>query len=375
MLLTGVLWTLGLTALAVVVGLTVAVAASWTRQDGPKWLAIPVGTYVELVRNTPFIVQLYFIFFGLPELGLRLDPPLASALAQVLNLGAYGTEIIRAGLSATPRGQIAAARSLALTEYQVFTRVVLPPALKNVWPALVGQIIILMLGSAVCGQIATRELSYAANVISANTFHTFESYIVATVIYLLLAMLVRRLLNWAGPRLIFGSEVKPQFTYWDILRNLLLAGQWTVVLSLIDFIGGGIVGMVWLALRVWRPETFGPPFGVYVQLFQGTPLLMQLFLSYFGLRLVGIEVSVWISASLALTLYTSAFLAEIWRGCVASIPRGQWEAGSSLALSFAEQMRHVIAHRPCASRSRPPSASWCRSSRAPRWPRSSASPS
>lgn len=132
------------------------------------------------------------------------------------------------------------------------------------------------------------------------------------------------------------------FTLWDILRNLLLAARWTVVLSLIAFAGGGIVGLVLLSLRLWRERSFARLFNGYVGLFQGTPLLMQLFLSYFGLRLFGIEVSVWVSAGLALTLYTSAFLAEIWRGCVAAIPKGQWEASTSLALSFYEQMRYVI---------------------------------
>ena len=132
------------------------------------------------------------------------------------------------------------------------------------------------------------------------------------------------------------------FTLWDILRNLLLAARWTVVLSLIAFAGGGIVGLVLLSLRLWRERSFARLFNGYVGLFQGTPLLMQLFLSYFGLRLFGIEVSVWVSAGLALTLYTSAFLAEIWRGCVAASPKGQWEASTSLALSFYEQMRYVI---------------------------------
>lgn len=133
-----------------------------------------------------------------------------------------------------------------------------------------------------------------------------------------------------------------QFTLWDILRNLIAASQWTVVLSLIAFIGGGLIGALLLVLRLWRPRIMERVFGIYVQLFQGTPLLMQLFLSYFGLRLFGIHVSVWVSVSLALTLYTSAFLTEIWRGCVASIPKGQWEASSSLAMSFGEQLRHII---------------------------------
>jgi len=160
---------------------------------------------VELIRNTPFIVQLFFIFFGLPSMGIKLSPEVASVIAMVLNLGAYATEIIRAGIEATPRGQIEAAQSLALSRMQVFTRVVLPPSLKRVWPAMVSQIIIVMLGSAVCGQISTEELSYSANVIQAQNFRTFEAYIVATGIYLLLAIGLRRALNWAGPRFVFGK--------------------------------------------------------------------------------------------------------------------------------------------------------------------------
>ncbi len=133
-----------------------------------------------------------------------------------------------------------------------------------------------------------------------------------------------------------------EFSLWDIVRNLLLALRWTVVLSLIAFIGGGLVGGLLLFLRLSGGPLAERLIGLYVQLFQGTPLLMQLFLAYFGIALLGIEVSAWTAASVALTLYTSAFLTEIWRGCVAAIPKGQWEASGSLALSFGEQMRHVI---------------------------------
>ncbi len=203
-LLKGVLWTLGLTAIALALGLAVGIACAWARVSGPLWLRWVCGAYVELIRNTPFIVQLFFIFFGLPSLGVKLSPEVASIIAMVLNLGAYATEIVRAGIQNTPRGQIEAALSLALNRWQVFTRVVLPPSLKRVWPALVSQIVIVMLGSAVCGQISTEELSYSANVIQAKNFRTFEAYIVATALYLLLAIALRRLLNWAGPRFVFG---------------------------------------------------------------------------------------------------------------------------------------------------------------------------
>jgi polar amino acid transport system permease protein len=203
-LLRGALFTLGLSAVAAVLGVGLGVCCGWARSQGPLWLRPIVSTYVELVRNTPFIVQLFFIFFGLPSLGLRLSPEVASIIAMVVNLGAYAAEIVRAGIDNTPKGQIEAARSLALTELQVFTRVVLPPALGRVWPSLVSQIVIVMLGSAVCGQISAQELSYAANLIQSRNFRAFEAYIIATGIYLLMSIGVRQFLNWMGPRYIFG---------------------------------------------------------------------------------------------------------------------------------------------------------------------------
>jgi polar amino acid transport system permease protein len=132
------------------------------------------------------------------------------------------------------------------------------------------------------------------------------------------------------------------FSLWDIVRNLLLAMRWTVVLSLIAFAGGGLVGFLLLITRLSHFSLGQRLVKVYVQVFQGTPLLMQLFLAYFGMALVGIETSPWLAASVALTLYSSAFLTEIWRGCVDAIPKGQWEASQSLALSFFEQLRYVI---------------------------------
>ena len=204
LLLKGVAWTLALTTISATIGVVVGVACAWSRASGPTWLKWVVGTYVELIRNTPFIVQLFFIYFGLPAAGVKLSAETASVIAMVVNLGAYATEIIRAGIEATPKGQIEAAMSLALNRMQTFTRVVLPSALKKVWPALVSQIIIVMLGSAVCGQISTEELSYAANLIQSRNFRAFEAFIIATLIYLALSMAVRRLLNWLGPRFLWG---------------------------------------------------------------------------------------------------------------------------------------------------------------------------
>ena len=204
LLVKGAAFTLGLTVVSAVLGVALGVACGWARANGPAALRAAVGVYVELIRNTPFIVQLFFIFFGLPSLGVKLTPEIASVIAMVVNLGAYAAEIARAGIEGTPRGQLEAARSLAMNEWQVFTRVVLPPALARVWPAMTSQIIIVMLGSAVCGQIAAQELSYAANLIQSRNFRAFEAFIVATLVYLALSVLLRQLLHWIGPRWIFG---------------------------------------------------------------------------------------------------------------------------------------------------------------------------
>ncbi len=203
LLVKGVAWTLGLTAVSTVVGVLVGIICAWARVHGSAWMRLAAGAYVELIRNTPFIVQLFFVFFGLPAAGIKLSPEVASIIAMVINLGAYAAEIIRAGLEATPRGQVEAAQSLALSPAQIFIRVALPPALRKVWPALVSQIIIVMLGSAVCGQISTQELSYAANLIQSRNFRAFEAFLIATAIYLCLSIALRKLLQWVGRRFIF----------------------------------------------------------------------------------------------------------------------------------------------------------------------------
>jgi polar amino acid transport system permease protein len=133
-----------------------------------------------------------------------------------------------------------------------------------------------------------------------------------------------------------------EFSLWDIVSNLLLAARWTLVLSLIAFVGGGLVGLALLVARTLPLKSLQRAVAAYVQVFQGTPLLMQLFLAYFGMAMLGVETSAWTSAAVALTLYSSAFLVEIWHGCVRSVPKGQWEAAQSLALSFTEQLRYIV---------------------------------
>jgi polar amino acid transport system permease protein len=132
------------------------------------------------------------------------------------------------------------------------------------------------------------------------------------------------------------------FTIWDIVRNLLLALRWTVALSLLSFLMGGTLGIVLLFMRNSRYRILRDIIRVYIEVFQGTPLLMQLFLVFFGIALFGMEVPAWLAAGVALTLWSASFLAEIWRGCVDAIPRGQWEASACLAMNRFQQMRHIV---------------------------------
>ena len=133
-----------------------------------------------------------------------------------------------------------------------------------------------------------------------------------------------------------------EFSVWDIARNLALAGEWTVILALTAFVLGGTVGLIILFARIASVTWIRTIAKIWISVFQGTPLLMQLFIIFFGLALAGVEVPPWLAAAIALTCFTSAFLAEIWRGCVESIPKGQWEASASLAMTWFEQMRHVV---------------------------------
>jgi len=202
LLLRGALFTLELTAIGTLLGVSVGIVGAIVRAWKIQPFSSLFGVYVELIRNTPFLVQLFFIFFGLPSLGLKISEWQAAVLAMVINLGAYSTEIIRAGIQAIPRGQLEASAALAMTRFETFRYVVLVPALGKVWPALSSQIIIVMLGSAVCSQIATEELSFAANFIQSRNFRAFETYMITTLIYLAMALLIRQLLAWIGRRYI-----------------------------------------------------------------------------------------------------------------------------------------------------------------------------
>lgn len=188
LLLKGTWMTIQLSLIATVLGLVVAIVCAWAKTSGPTPVRIVVNVYIELIRNTPFLVQLFFFFFALPAIGLRWSPHTAALTAMVVNLGAYATEIIRAGIESIPKGQIEAGLALNLKPHQIFRLVVLKPALRAIFPALSSQFILLMLTSSVVSVISADDLTSVAANLQSQTFRSFEIYIVVTAIYLTLAL-------------------------------------------------------------------------------------------------------------------------------------------------------------------------------------------
>jgi polar amino acid transport system permease protein len=184
----GTLLTLRLSALAMVISLAIAIVGALARTSGPKPVQAVVAAYVEVIRNTPFLVQMFMIFFGLPTVGVRLDANTGALLAMVLNGSAYTIEIVRAGILSVSHGQVEASTALGLHRLQTFRLVVLPQALRVVLPPLSSQFILLMLNSSVCSAISADELTSAALDIQSRTFRAFEAFIVAAAIYFALSL-------------------------------------------------------------------------------------------------------------------------------------------------------------------------------------------
>lgn len=187
----GAALTLALSAAAMILSMTVGLLGAIARRSRNRILRGVVIVYVETIRNTPFLVQIYLVYFGLPALGIRLDAVTASILALTIYAGAYVTEILRAGIETVDSGQVEAARALGLSRFLIFRHVILTPALAAIYPALTSQFILLMLASSVCSAISTPELAGAAADIQGLTFRAFEAFIVVAAVYLAFTLMFR----------------------------------------------------------------------------------------------------------------------------------------------------------------------------------------
>jgi polar amino acid transport system permease protein len=191
MLFEGALRTVLYTLVGMSIGLSIGIVGAVWRGSRIWPLRIAAGFYVEFVRNTPLLIQIFLIYFGLPQLGLRISSDQAAMVALTFNFGAYATEIVRAGIEAVPKGQIEAGQAMGLTWFEVFRHIVILPGVERVYPALVSQFTLLMLGSSIVSAIGANELTSAANAIQSRNFRSFEVYTVATLAYLSLTLLFR----------------------------------------------------------------------------------------------------------------------------------------------------------------------------------------
>ncbi len=189
-LLEGAAVTLELSCGAMLLGLVISIVCAAARTSRIVPLQWIVSVYVEVIRNTPFLVQIFFIYFGLPAVGISFNPNPAALVALTINVGAYGTEIIRAGIESIHWGQVEAGIALGLKRLQIFRYIILKPALRTVYPALTSQFIFLMLTSSVVSVISATDLAAAGNDVNSETFASFETYIVVTAMYLVMSTIL-----------------------------------------------------------------------------------------------------------------------------------------------------------------------------------------
>ncbi|UPK30259.1 amino acid ABC transporter permease [Bradyrhizobium sp. 195] len=189
--LAGAVLTLELAAFATVLGALLGTLAAVGRGTHNSLIAGACKVYVETIRNTPLLVQIFLVYFGLASLGLKFSAFAVAVAALTINVGAYTAEIMRAGFEAIPRGQIEAAEGLALSRLQIYWHIILLPAIEMVYPALTSQFVLLMLASSVCSQISAEELTAVANYIQSDTYRAFETYIIVAVLYVILSLVMR----------------------------------------------------------------------------------------------------------------------------------------------------------------------------------------
>jgi polar amino acid transport system permease protein len=192
-LLAGAWLTIKISLLAIAFGLVIGIIGALCRTSGNRFLDWIALAYVEVIRNTPYLIQLFFIFFGLPNLGLKLTAEQAAILSLAVNFGAYSTEIVRAGVESIHKGQVEAGLAIGFKKLDVFRYIVLPPALANVYPALIGQVILAVLFTSVVSQIATEDLTFAGDYLNSRTFRSFEIYFTIALIYLAIVWLIKAL--------------------------------------------------------------------------------------------------------------------------------------------------------------------------------------
>jgi His/Glu/Gln/Arg/opine family amino acid ABC transporter permease subunit len=203
--LKGVFLTVEISFFAILLGLAIGILFAVARTSRFKILNLAGAVYVEVFRNTPLLIQIFIIFFGLPGIGIKLSPYISGLTALVLYVGAYNAEVIRAGLEAVPRGQIEAAKSLGLTGAQTFLYVILPQTVRISLPALGNNWVALVKNSSLVSVIGMVELTWVAYDLNALTFRSFELFGAATIFYLILIFILINIQAFAEKRFAYKT--------------------------------------------------------------------------------------------------------------------------------------------------------------------------
>ena len=341
---------LGLTIAAGIAGFMVAFLLALLRFKKIPVLDRIAAGYIDFIRNTPLIVQLFFIAFGLPMLFGYVWPFWCHALlALTINFSGYFAEILRSGFASTQKGQLEAAAALNLRNKTVFGSIIVPQTLIKMFPSS-SQFIFLFLTTGVISEIGVEDLTHAGLYIDSRTFRSFEVFIILTALYVAIAIFLKASLHFVFFRGHWASEWLNGRSFVEILGKphgfivfqLLAACRFTIYLSLIAFVGGGAIACLITLLRISKISLQGFA-TTFIWVFQSIPLLMLLFLIGLGMpRLLDVNVDPWTAATFALVLFTAAYLAEVWRGAIESVARGQWEASYALNIRYSLLLRDVI---------------------------------
>ncbi|MDB5895363.1 MAG: transporter permease [Rhodoferax sp.] len=221
--LNGAWLTLKMTAVAVVVGVAVGTLVAFAKRSRITPISQICSVYIEIVRNTPFLVQIFLLYFGLASFGVRMPTFAAAVLAMIINIAAYAAEIIRAGLESVPKGQIEAAECLGLSKWRIGWHVMLQPSIEKVYPALTSQFLLMMQASAMASQISAEELTAIANTVQSDTFRSLETYIVVAALYLALSLLIKLATSVLGHYLFRRRRVLRQAAARDARPQRALA--------------------------------------------------------------------------------------------------------------------------------------------------------
>ena len=201
--LTGLRSTFLIAIVSIALAIVTGIVACSCRISGIKFLKYPAIAYIEIIRSTPLLVQIYFLYFGLPTLGLKVPEIQTGILALMLNSGAYIAEIIRAGISSVDEGQIEAGISSGLNYFQRMRLIILPQALGVTIPPLLGQNIVLVKDTALLSLISVMELTRAGQTMTSERFMPSEAFFTVAFFYMCIYFCLKALADWSQRKLIF----------------------------------------------------------------------------------------------------------------------------------------------------------------------------